>query len=122
MGKGEIARYKQFLLFLQCFLHFWRTFHHTHQILDCRLQTLSLWKSLKFVIWERVNLIFPNTLILDQSKILLSGRVNATKYSRSDIISDHKNNPIYQKPEYLIILTKPFPKLALVFMYLQHKS
>ena len=31
MGKREIARNKQFFLFPQCFLPFWRTFHHFHQ-------------------------------------------------------------------------------------------
>ena len=54
VGKGEIARNEQFLLFPQCFLPVWRTFSHFHQIENCRLQTLSVWKSLKFVVWERV--------------------------------------------------------------------
>ena len=45
----------QFLLFPQCFLSFERTFRHLHQIQNCRLQTLSVWKSLKFIIWERFN-------------------------------------------------------------------
>ena len=31
LEKGEIARNKQFLLFPQCFLATWRTFHHFHQ-------------------------------------------------------------------------------------------
>ena len=52
--KGEIARNEQFLLFPQCFLLIWGTFCHCHQIQNCRLQTLSVWKSLKFVVWERV--------------------------------------------------------------------
>ena len=52
-GKGEIARYEQFLLFPQCFLPVWRTFFHFHQIWNYRLKTLSVWKSLKFVVWER---------------------------------------------------------------------
>ena len=30
--KGEIARNEQFLLFPHCFLPFWRTFCHIHQI------------------------------------------------------------------------------------------
>ena len=46
VGKGEIA------LFPQCFLPFWRTFCHFHQFQNCRLQTLSVWKSLKFAVWE----------------------------------------------------------------------
>ena len=54
VGKGEIACNKQFLLFSQCFLPIWRTFCHFLQIQNCRLQTLSVWKYLKFDIWERV--------------------------------------------------------------------
>ena len=59
MGKGEIARNEQFLLFPQCFLPFWRTFCHFHQIQNCRLQSLSVWKSLIFVVWERVKNLAP---------------------------------------------------------------
>ena len=62
-GKGEIARNEQFLLFPQCFLPNWITLCYFHQIYYCRLQTLSVWKSLKLDVWERVNLIhnpFPN--------------------------------------------------------------
>ena len=47
MGKGEIARNEQFLLFPQCFLPIWTSFCNFHQTLNCRLQTLSIWKSLK---------------------------------------------------------------------------
>ena len=54
VGKGEIAHNEQFLLFPQCFLPFWRTFNHFHQVLNCFLQTLSVWKSLMFIIWARV--------------------------------------------------------------------
>ena len=49
--KGEIARNEQFFLFPQCFLPVWITFLHFRQIWNCRLQTLSVWKSLKFVVW-----------------------------------------------------------------------
>ena len=38
------------------FLHVWILFCCFHQIWNCRLQTLSVWKSLKFVVWERVKL------------------------------------------------------------------
>ena len=55
VGKGEIARNEHFLLFPQCFLPVWKTFFHFHKIQNCCLQTLSVWKSLKFVVWERVN-------------------------------------------------------------------
>ena len=54
VGKGEIARNEQFLLFPQCFLYFQRTFPHFHQNQNCRLQTLSVWETLKIVVWERV--------------------------------------------------------------------
>ena len=55
MGKGEIARNEQFLFFPQCFLHFLKIFCHFHQIWNCRLRTLSVWKRLKFVVRERAN-------------------------------------------------------------------
>ena len=45
VGKGEIARNEQILLLPQCFLPVWITFCHFCQILNCRLQTLSVWKS-----------------------------------------------------------------------------
>ena len=49
VGKGEIARHEQFLLSPQRFLPFLRTIRHFYQIRNCRLQTISVWKSLKFV-------------------------------------------------------------------------
>ena len=55
VGKGEIARNEQFLLFPQCFIPIWGTLRHFYQISNCRLQTRSVWKSPKFVVWERVN-------------------------------------------------------------------
>ena len=64
LGKGEIARYEQFLLFPQCFQFFWRTFHHFHQTQNCRLQILLIWKSLEFVVLERVN-ISPAEFVLE---------------------------------------------------------
>ena len=50
VGKGEIDRNEQFLLFPQCFLPL---SCHFYQICSCRLETLSVWKSLEFVVWER---------------------------------------------------------------------
>ena len=41
--------------FSQCFLPFWRTFCHLHRIQYCHLETLRVWKGLKFVVGERVN-------------------------------------------------------------------
>ena len=54
LRKGENAGNEQFLLFPQCFLSFCKTFHYFHQIQNCHLQTLLVWNSLKFVVWERV--------------------------------------------------------------------
>ena len=70
MGKGEIARNKQFLLFPVCFLSVWRTFCH-FQVQNCRLQTLSVWKSLKFVVWERVKNILQQ-IIIEKKNVHLS--------------------------------------------------
>ena len=56
VGKGEIACYEQFLLFSQYFLTFWITFSHVYQISNCHLQILSVRKSQKFAVWERVNI------------------------------------------------------------------
>ena len=55
VGKGEIARNEQFLFFPQGFLNSWRPVCLFHLIKDFRLQNLSVWMSLKFVVWERVN-------------------------------------------------------------------
>ena len=54
VGKEEIARNEQFLLFPQCFPSFLENFLPFCETQNCRLQTLSVWKSLKFVVWERV--------------------------------------------------------------------
>ena len=43
----------KFFLFPQCFHPYSRTFCHFHQIWYCYLQSRTLWKSLKFVLWER---------------------------------------------------------------------
>ena len=61
VGKGEIAHNEQFLLFPQCFLSIWKTFYHSDQIRNCRLQALSVWKSLNFVVWERVKVLTSNS-------------------------------------------------------------
>ena len=53
VGKGEIARNKQFLLFhsVSCLFEEFSAVFITFEIEN--LQTLSVWKSLKFVVWER---------------------------------------------------------------------
>ena len=45
VGKGEIARNEQFLLFPQCFLPFWRPFYHFHNFKMSSANSLSLEES-----------------------------------------------------------------------------
>ena len=72
VGKGEIARNEQFLLFPQCFLLFWRFFCHFHQNWNCRLKPFWVWKRLKFVIWERVKSFTVNALVIPEHSFFLS--------------------------------------------------
>ena len=75
VGKGEIARNEQFLLFPQCFLHFLRALCHCHQTSDCCLQTLSVWKSPKFVVWERVQPFLAGAWPICKTWAVLSKKV-----------------------------------------------
>ena len=53
--KEEIAHIEQIFSFSHSVFYLsLKTFCHFHQILYCRLQALPVWKTLKFVIWERV--------------------------------------------------------------------
>ena len=76
-GKGEIARNEQFLLFPQCFLTIGRTFYHFHQICNCCLQTLSVWKCFKICRlgkgYMHLKMSSEICFNLDQCKILSSG-------------------------------------------------
>ena len=45
LGKGEIARSEQFLLFPQCFLPIWRTFIHFHRFKLSSANSCSLEES-----------------------------------------------------------------------------
>ena len=49
VGKGEIARNEQFLLFPLCFLPFWRTYCQFHEIVVCKLLD---WTSLNLSFWK----------------------------------------------------------------------
>ena len=53
VGKGGIGHNEQFLICPRRFLTVWISFYHFQLIQNCRLQILSVWKSLKFVVWER---------------------------------------------------------------------
>ena len=57
VGKGEIARYEQFLLFPQCFLLVWITFRHFH------------------FRWSNLKLPSINSFILEESKLCRLGEV-----------------------------------------------
>ena len=52
--KEKLLVTSNFSFSLSVFLPFWRTHCHFYRIKNCRLQTLSVWKSLNFVVWERV--------------------------------------------------------------------
>ena len=86
VGKGEITRNEQFLLFTQCFLPCYRSFCDIHQIQNCRLQTFSIWKSLKFVVWERVN-SSPNVVLADYK--ICAAQINVTTIVICVLGGDH---------------------------------
>ena len=63
--KGETACNEQFPIFKRCFLPVCRILCPFPQVQNSRLQTLSVRKSLKFVVWERVKKPFakPNSSV-----------------------------------------------------------
>ena len=61
VGKGKIAHNEQCLLFPVFSTYFDGLSAIFHQIWNCCLQTLSVWMSLKFVVWEWVKLKRKNT-------------------------------------------------------------
>ena len=58
VAKGEIARYEQFLLFPLFFLLILKNFLPFSSNLKLSSANYFSWKSLKFVVWERVILYF----------------------------------------------------------------
>ena len=84
-------QYEQFLLFPQGFLPIRRTFCHFHKIQSCCLQTLSVWKSLRFFVWEKSYIdtknctIFLNTIL--QLQILFSGTIREKKFKDKKILT-----------------------------------
>ena len=60
VGKEEIARNEQFLLFLQCFLPVWRNFllkSRVKVVVKFEVVVFKIFQvgSLKFVVWEKLN-------------------------------------------------------------------
>ena len=49
--KGEITSYKKFLIFSQCFLPYMALIFHFKCTSKCRMQFVSIWTSLNFVVW-----------------------------------------------------------------------
>ena len=72
--------------FSQCFLPIWRTIYHFQQIWNRLLQTLSVWNSLQFVTWERVNL--PGCHICCNQNFDLVG-FKSCKWCQSFLLSHH---------------------------------
>ena len=92
VGKREIARDEQFLLFPQCFLPFWRTFYHVHRIWNCRLLTLSIWKSLKSIVWERVNSICTSYITMTSFDTRIYNLLKLKYSSHTFLINPFPNN------------------------------
>ena len=129
MGKGEIARYEQFLLFPQCFLPIWRTLCHFHQSWNCCLQSLSVWRRLKFVVWERVNtssLIhldlfhpFPNKplfLRVCRTSLLKTLWEKEKLLVTSDFSFSHKINKLKRPNSFSHSVFYPFVELSVIFI------
>ena len=62
----------------------WRTFCYFNHVQNVRLQTLSVWKSLKFDVWERVDGRRKITLYEQHIFfITMFSKVSATMYKKS---------------------------------------
>ena len=77
---GEIACNKQFLLFSQCFLHYVALIFHFKYTLKCRLQFVSIWSSLKFVVWKYVKESTDNCLGHNNIKEMITSIFLFSKY------------------------------------------
>ena len=90
VGKGEIARNEQFLLFPLCFLPLLENFLLFS--LNLKLSSAnSVWKSLKFVIWERVNKVLSLNRLTEQ----INFRLLCNERTRSQQIKNGSDNEIY---------------------------
>ena len=122
-GKGEIARNDQFLLFPQCFLPVWRTFCHFHQIRNCHLPTLSVWKSLQFVILERINSLPNNkTLYWSKLKAFADNNLNVDQklklsLGRAENIVGKGENTVYQ---HFLLLSQCYQKAFFLESFKNH--
>ena len=89
VSKGEIARNEQFLLFPPSFLPIWGAFCRIYPSWNSHLQTLSVWKSLKLVVWERVKAFTDDSQVV--SKIIIcfgTGRKDSEKVRKENNASN----------------------------------
>ena len=119
VGIGEIACNKQFLLskslvtsnfsFSHCvFLPFLRPFCRFYIIWKCLLQTLWVWKSLKFVVWESYPPI-PGDEILDCSAVEKRYFENEYKPSSGDGLCHMKGRKLcWERRKRWILLQQYF--------------
>ena len=92
------TRWEKEKLFITSNFSFSHSFFHTFgKILEisitfknCRLQTLSVWESLKFVVWERVNtasLTGPRNFQHNNGKRKSTGALHGLGYNVENIIN-----------------------------------
>ena len=86
VGKAEMLVTSNFSFFPKCFLPGWRTFCNFHQISNGRLQSLSVWESLKFAVWERVNV--RKNMTMGECNTILSAY---TKYRHLGLCCTHSS-------------------------------
>ena len=85
--KEKLLVTSNFSFFPQCFLPRWKIFYHFHPIQNCHLQTLSVWESLKFVVWERVKPIETCSYYREQS--IYNRKANGQDDVRNLSTTDH---------------------------------
>ena len=116
---GWLSCNEQFLFFPQCFLSFWMTLCYFCQIWNCRLQTVSVWKSLKFVVWERINIMIPCNIMFFHNVFKLVHAISICSYWQS--LHDCFQNcvfEIFSEGLYIWVLSH-FLKLASVLAILK---
>ena len=65
VGIGKITRDQHILLYPLCCLPYLRTFCHFYQIQNCRMQALSVWKSI--ILWFGKGSVDPVTETIDRA-------------------------------------------------------
>ena len=111
LGKEKIARYEQFLFFPQCFLPFWRTFYHFHQIL-IKLSSANSFglEESKICRLGGINSL-PNDKFLDSSKLkaFADDKINVTEKLNFDLGSVENN--VEKRRKCWLPAFSPFPTM-----------